>query len=130
MRTIRAICLTAVTLACIANGNSANAQASAPPAAPAYYVADFAVTDREGIKPYSAAVESTFRPYGGRFIVHGADAVGLEGQAPTGRLVVIEFDSMAKAQAWYNSPEYAALRPIRQRSGRSNIFLLQGLAAP
>jgi Domain of unknown function (DUF1330) len=32
---------------------------------PAYYVADFEVADREAIKPYSANVEATFKPFGG-----------------------------------------------------------------
>ena len=52
----------------------------------------------------------------------------LEGQSPKGRLVVIEFDSMEKAQAWYNSPAYTQLRPIRQKAGRSNIYIVEGLA--
>ena len=109
-------------------GARALAQEKIPVTAPAYYVADFAVTDREGIKPYSAAVEGTFAPYGGRFIVRGADPVALEGHAPKGRLVVIRFESMEKAQAWYHSPAYDALKPIRQRSGISNIYILRGLA--
>lgn len=108
-------------------GAPALAQDKIPATAPAYYVADFAVTDRDGIKPYSAAVEGTFKPYGGRFIVRGADPVALEGQAPKGRLVVIRFDSMERAQAWYHSPAYDALKPVRQRSGISNIYIVQGL---
>lgn len=40
-----------------------NASAQLPaPTKPAIYVADFEVTDMEGIKPYSAQVESTFTP--------------------------------------------------------------------
>ncbi|KML67743.1 DUF1330 domain-containing protein [Pectobacterium peruviense] len=38
--------------------------ASALAATPAYYIAEFQATDREAIKPYSAQVESTFRPFG------------------------------------------------------------------
>jgi hypothetical protein len=53
------------------------------------------VTDREAIKPYSANVESTFKPFGGRFIVCGADPVPLEGRSPKGRLVIIAFDCSA-----------------------------------
>jgi uncharacterized protein (DUF1330 family) len=98
-----------------------------PALASAYFIADFELTDAEAIKPYSAKVESTFRPFGGRFIVRGGDPVPLEGRPPKGRLVVIEFDSIDKAQAWYNSAAYAELRPIRQKAGRSNIYIVQGL---
>src|SRR3954471_21952280 len=100
-------------------------QASLP--GPAYYVADFEVTDREAIRSYSANVEATFAPCGGRFTVRGGDPVPLEGQPPKGRLVVIEFDSMERAQAWYNSPAYSQLRPTRQSAGRSNVYIVQGL---
>lgn len=86
------------------------------------------MTDREAIKPYSANVEATFKPFGGRFIVRGGDAVPLEGVSPKGRLVIIEFDSMERAKAWYNSPVYAQLRPIRQKAGHSNVYFVQGMA--
>jgi uncharacterized protein (DUF1330 family) len=68
-----------------------------------------------------------YKPFGGRFIVRAADPVPLEGQSPKGRLVIIEFDSMEQALAWYHSPAYSKLRPIRQRSGISNIYILPGL---
>jgi len=42
-------------------------------ATPAYYIAEFQATDLDAIKPYSAQVESTFRPFGGRFIVRGGE---------------------------------------------------------
>ena len=99
-----------------------------PAAAPAYYMAELELTDPDGIRPYSAAVASTFEPFGGRFIVRGGEASPLEGEGPKGRFVVIAFDSMEKAQAWYNSPAYQKLKPIRQRSGNSRTFIVQGIA--
>jgi uncharacterized protein (DUF1330 family) len=119
--------LIVTAMVCVVGPWAANAQDRSA-ACPAYYVADFELSDREATKPYSANVESTFKPFGGRFIVRGGDPVPLEGQSPKGRLVVIEFDNMEKAQAWYNSPAYAQLRPIRQKAGHSNIYILQGLA--
>src|SRR3954471_2381773 len=65
----------------------------------AYYVAEFALTDPEGIKPYSAGVAATFKPFGGGFIVRGGKIVGLEGPAPGSRTVIIEFPSMERAEA-------------------------------
>lgn len=94
--------------------------------APAYYIADFELTDPEGIRPYSAGVAATFEPFGGRFIVRGGEIAALEGERPKGRLVMIAFDSMEKAQAWYHSVEYQKLIPIRQRSGNSRTFIVEG----
>jgi len=42
--------------------------------------------------------------------------------------VVIAFDSMEKAQAWEDSPAYAAIKPIRQSSAKSRIFIAEGVA--
>ena len=104
-----------------------HAQAPSKPAAPAYYIAEFELTDPEGIRPYSAGVAATFEPFGGRFIVRGGEIAALEGERPKGRLVMIAFDSMEKAQAWYHSAEYQKLIPIRQRSGNSRTFIVEGI---
>jgi uncharacterized protein (DUF1330 family) len=109
---------------------SAQVPGAAPATAvakPAYYVAEFQVTDPEGIKPYSAQVESTFKPYSGRYIVRGGVMDVKEGFGAQGRLIVIQFDSLSQANAWYHSPEYQALIPIRHRSGNTRTYIVEGL---
>jgi uncharacterized protein (DUF1330 family) len=95
------------------------------PKRPAYYISEFELTDPEGIRPYSARVESTFAPFSGRYIVRGGNPTSLEGEAPK-RFVVIEFDSVEQAQAWYNSAAYAEIKPIRHNSAKSRVFILEG----
>lgn len=112
------------------SATSALAAESSPSQNPAYYVAEFEVTDPEGIKPYSAQVESTFKPYSGRFIVRGGQADVKEGFGVQGRLIVIRFDSLAQAQAWYASSEYQALIRIRHRSGNTRTYIVEGFAEP
>jgi uncharacterized protein (DUF1330 family) len=110
--------------------NGAHAQ-EAPAAQPrAFYISEFVVTDREGMKPYSAQVESTFRPYGGRYIVRGGKVSTLEGEGPQGDMVVIEFDNVERAQAWYHSPAYRKLMPIRHRNATSRVYIVEGSVAP
>jgi uncharacterized protein (DUF1330 family) len=100
---------------------------SAPTAGPAYYVSEFELANPEGIRPYSAAVESTFTPFGGRYVVRGGKVNSLEGDA-TKRIVMIAFPSLEQAQAWYDSPAYRAIRPIRQQSATTKAFIVEGLA--
>jgi quinol monooxygenase YgiN/uncharacterized protein (DUF1330 family) len=95
--------------------------------APAYYIAEFELTDLEGIKPYSAAVESTFTPFGGRYVVRGGKVSSLEG-APAKRVIMIAFPSIEQAQAWYDSPAYRAILPIRHKSANSRVFIMDGFA--
>ena len=107
--------------------DAAYAQAQATrAAAPAYYVSEFELTNPEGIRPYSAEVESTFTPFGGRYAVRGGKVNSLEGEA-TKRIVMIAFPSLGQAQAWYDSPAYRAIRPIRQQSATTKAFIVEGL---
>jgi uncharacterized protein (DUF1330 family) len=96
----------------------------------AFYISEFVVTDREGIKPYSAQVESTFLPFGGRYIVRGGKISLLEGDGPKGGMVVIEFDSKEKAQAWYDSAAYRKIMPIRHQSATSRVYIVEGTVTP
>jgi uncharacterized protein (DUF1330 family) len=105
---------------------AAHAQAPEASQPHAYYIAEFKITDPEGMKPYSARVASTFEPYGGRYIVRGGKIAPLEGEGPDNRMVVIEFDSMEKAQAWYGSPAYAQLKPIRHKNAISRVYIVEG----
>ena len=103
------------------------AQAPSPTKGPAFYIAEYEVIDREGLKPYSARVSSTLEPFGGRFTFRGGKIAALEGEAPKG-IVVIAFESMEKAQAWYNSPAYREIRPIRHQAAKSRAYILEGTA--
>ena len=102
---------------------------AAKPTAPAYYVSEFELTDPEGIKPYSAAVEASFTPFGGRYLVRGGRVESREGE-PAKRIVMIGFPSLERARAWYDSPRYQELMPIRLRSARSRVYIVEGLVLP
>lgn len=95
-------------------------------ARPAYFIAEFQLTDPDAIKPYSANVEATFKPYSGRFVIRGGFMDVKEGFGAQGHLIMIQFDSLAQANAWYNSPEYQALIPIRHRSGNTRTYIVEG----
>jgi uncharacterized protein (DUF1330 family) len=68
--------------------------------------------------------------FNGHYVVRGGKTVALEGEPPKAYVVVIGFDSLEKARDWYDSPDYAAIRPFRQSSTRSRIFIAEGVAQP
>lgn len=105
--------------------HGAQGQTNPSAEAPAIYVSEFEITDPEGMAPYRAQVDATFAPFGGRYIVRGGHVVSQEG-APSKRIVMIEFPSMAQALAWYDSPAYAVLKPIRHKSATSRVYTVQG----
>jgi len=105
-------------------------QAKSPPA---YVIAE---VERDPTRPqdpvaarrYAEEAPKTLLPFGGRYVIRGGAAQTLEGEAPKGYIVMIAFDSVAQAHAWYYSPAYQAIQPIRANSTRSRILLVEGVA--
>lgn len=106
----------------------AQTKAEKPDMLRAYYIAEFEPTVPGAIRPYSERVESTLKPFGGRFIVRSGTLDALEGAAPKGVVVIIEFDSLERARAWYRSEAYEELKPIRHRAGNSRVYIAEGVA--
>jgi uncharacterized protein (DUF1330 family) len=82
------------------------------------------VPNSEGLA-YLEQVEATVAPYGGKWLAQGAGEV-IEGAWP-GAVVLIEFPDRAAATAWYNSPEYQAILPLRTRNAISDLIFIDGL---
>ena len=95
---------------------------------PAFLVVEVKINDPEGIKPYQLAVEETFAPFGGNRIVAGGRVDVLEGDAPKGVIVIVQFPSMEQAHAWHDSPEYKAIIGYRHAAAESRIYLIKGVA--
>ena len=93
-----------------------------------YVIAEITVTDSEVYKSYAAAVGPLVARFGGKYVVRGGQIIAVEGYPPIGRFVVIEFDSLAAARSFEDSPEYQAIAPLRRKSTRSRVFLVEGSA--
>jgi uncharacterized protein (DUF1330 family) len=95
--------------------------------APGYVIAEVEVTDPGTFKEYGDKAPGTIAAYNGRYIVRGGKTISLEGEPPK-RFVVIQFESVEKAKAWEDSPEYNAIKPIRHKSAKSRVFIAEGVA--
>ena len=92
-----------------------------------YVVAEVDVHDPEGFAAYRAAVPEVIAQFGGRYVARGGAITGVEGEAPTGRIVIVEFPSKAQAEAFVQSAEYAPVAAIRQRTSSSRLFVVEGV---
>lgn len=90
----------------------------------AYVIAEVEVLDADRYKEYQREVPKTLALYGGRFLVRGGPYTTVEGEWQPSRIVVLEFPDMQAAKAWYASPEYQAILPIRLRHGRAKFLTL------
>lgn len=75
------------------------------------------------IVAYLERIDATLAPYGGRFVVHGGPVEVLEGSW-SGDLVAVEFPDRAAARAWYGSPAYQAIKPLRASHADGDLFLI------
>jgi uncharacterized protein (DUF1330 family) len=94
---------------------------------PGYVVAEVDVTDPATFQKYAEKVPGTIAQYGGHYVIRGGKNTSIEGDAPK-RFVVIQFESVEKAKAWEDSPEYDAIKPIRHSSAKSRVFIIEGTA--
>ncbi|MBB3235647.1 DUF1330 domain-containing protein [Phyllobacterium endophyticum] len=93
----------------------------------AYLIADVDVHNTAAFEEYRRDVPATEARYGGRYLGRGGATKVLEGDWEPHRLVIIEFPDMQSLMAWYESPEYARLKAIREGCASTRIIALEGV---
>ena len=93
-----------------------------------YLIADIRVHDPQGFAAYREQVPEVVARFGGRYLVRGGAMHDLEGEASFVRLTIIEFPSRDAARTFYDSPDYAPLRTLRERAATSTMTLVEGVA--
>jgi uncharacterized protein (DUF1330 family) len=86
------------------------------------------VLDPERYEEYKTLAAASITAAGGRYVVRGGDAELLEGDAPAGRTVVLEFPTRQAAVDWYRSDEYTEIRKVRVGAARARMYVVDGVA--
>jgi uncharacterized protein (DUF1330 family) len=108
----------------IAGGTFLHAQTATPPA---YVLAEVQVKDAETFKQYLAALPGTLAPYKVRTLAR-SNPVALDASTPpAGSFVILAFNSMDDVKAWWNSPAYQAIIPLREKSSTTRAYAVQGV---
>ena len=95
---------------------------------PAYCLFDnVEVTDADALAEYASKTRATVEAFDGRYLVIGGDVDVKEGASMVHYPVLIEFPTLDAANAWYESPEYAPLKQLRQGAGRFDAVFVSGL---
>ena len=84
------------------------------------------VHDADRYRRYLDEATPTVVAQGGRFLVASDTPDVAEGTWPASRTIVIEFASVAAAQAWYTSASYAPLVAARQGAAESQVAIFEG----
>lgn len=93
----------------------------------AYVVVDVESTDPDRAARYRELSGPSVERHGGRFLARGGALRVLEGDWEPARLVLIEFPSLAAAEGWYASDDYAEARAVRHGAGRWLMVAVEGL---
>ena len=93
---------------------------------PGYVVVNTIVSDPEQYARYRELAGQAVERHGGRYLARGGEMSVLEGDWQPERLVILEFDSLEAAQAWYESEEYAAARDARAGAATMHMVAVAG----
>lgn len=93
----------------------------------AFVILDIEVIDPVGYEDYKKLAAPSLQPYGGKYVARGGAVENLEGDWSPSRIVVLQFESVERAKAWINSPEYSEARALRHRYAVSKAIVVEGL---
>jgi uncharacterized protein (DUF1330 family) len=92
-----------------------------------YIVGQIDVTNPQQYSEYAKLTPAIIEKFGGRFLARAGKTDTLEGAAAKSRVVVIEFPSFERAQAFYNSAEYQAAKKVRAGAATAQFIVVEGL---
>ncbi|MEV3928161.1 MULTISPECIES: DUF1330 domain-containing protein [unclassified Streptomyces] len=78
------------------------------------------------VAAYMERLSATFEPHGGSYLVHATPHEVKEGSWP-GHVVMIGFPGITEARAWWDSPEYREIAPLRSRHVEGDIIMVEGV---
>jgi uncharacterized protein (DUF1330 family) len=95
---------------------------------PAYMIITAKITDREAfIGNYAPAAGKLIAEFGGKYVLRAPGASLLEGEFGDGASMVIsEWPDKAAALAFWNSPEYAEAKKLREGLAEVQVLLIEG----
>ena len=93
---------------------------------PVYAIVQGNVENRGLLDQYVAKAGPSIRSHQGRTIAFDEAPQVVEGKIEHPRTVIVEFPSMAAFRAWYDSPEYQEVLPLRLKATRGTLIVAKG----
>ncbi len=82
----------------------------------AYVVGHITVKNEKMWELYRMKVPQTLEPWKGELVFRGQQVAAFAGECRHPNIVVLRFPTAAAAEAWFASPAYQALIPIRSQA--------------
>jgi uncharacterized protein (DUF1330 family) len=85
-----------------------------------------AIRDPAMMAEYGRAAAPSLAEFDAKVLVADRSAEVLEGAWHGNQTVIVEFDSVEKARAWYESDSYRAAASLRQAAADCNVVVVAG----
>jgi uncharacterized protein (DUF1330 family) len=93
----------------------------------AYVIVQYVIKNPNLYREYSQGAGPTLAAYGGKLVSFDVASETIEGKPPGPQTVVIEFESVEKAKAWYHSPEYQKVVGKRLAATEGHAVIAQSM---
>ena len=93
----------------------------------AYVFFDAVSVHPERMSGYRDKALASIKAFDGKLVAATGNIESREGDWHPTRIVMLEFPSMEKARAWYESPEYQEVLPIRLGANKDKMVIFEGL---
>jgi uncharacterized protein (DUF1330 family) len=127
MKTKYAVALSALAGVALGAASIELLHAQAKPMA--YVIAENVVNDQASYaKDFAPVIGKEIEAAGGKFLARGGKTVSIHGPAPAPRVVIVQFESVEKAQGWANAPATKAAFAIGEKYASLHDYIVEGVS--
>lgn len=93
----------------------------------AYVIFDIDIFDLKRYQEFMVLAKPAIEAAGGKYLARGGEHQVLEGDWEPRRIVLFEFPTMEKANAFYYSDLYQGLKTIRDECSSGRVVVVEGI---
>ena len=127
MRVALIVCATFLLGFAAGQKKSEEAFADEKAQAPGYMVVMGKNYNRDDLMPYAQSLPPIYEKYNGQYIAFTAKYEQFEGEYPYQSIIVSKWPSVDDARAFWDSPEYAEARKLREGIGEFDVIAFDGI---
>ena len=95
---------------------------------PVYQVVEIDMLNQEAyLNDYVPKAQAAIKAAGGKFLAAGGKTTTIEGEPPKSRVVIQQWDSLEKIQAYRSSAAFKELLPLRDKLAKFRSFVVEGV---
>jgi uncharacterized protein (DUF1330 family) len=83
--------------------------------------------DQPAYSTYVPKAQAAIKAAGGKFLAAGGKTTSFEGELPKSRIVIKQWDSLEKYQAYRNSALFKDLLPLREKVAKWRTFVVEAV---